>query len=190
MNTPVRDFIPENINDIKQDIRLKEHPVRTFKENMILIKIKKPFIFPLSPANFERVFNQSVIRLLFGLTIIMVITSSCHNTSDKEKMLAAKNDSAHSCMKVPQRFSKLSTDSSITNNGDTSVAGMAYIKGGIFMMGGDNSQAASDEYPKHSVRIALHFILTKHKLPMHNFKNLWMPRIILPRPKKSLIGKK
>jgi sulfatase modifying factor 1 len=83
---------------------------------------------------------------------------SCHNAPDKNAQIVAAHDSAHSCMKVPQRFSNLSTDSSITNNGDTSVAGMAYIKGGTFMMGGDNNQAAADEYPKHSVRVTPFYI--------------------------------
>ncbi|MEO6813548.1 MAG: formylglycine-generating enzyme family protein [Ginsengibacter sp.] len=78
---------------------------------------------------------------------------SCHNAIDKNAVVAAVNDSAHSCMKVPQRFSNHLTDSSITNNGDTSVAGMSYIKGGTFMMGGDNNQASADEYPKHEVQV-------------------------------------
>lgn len=32
-------------------------------------------------------------------------------------------------------------------------AGMVWIKGGTFMMGGDNSQALQDEYPKHKVSV-------------------------------------
>jgi formylglycine-generating enzyme required for sulfatase activity len=31
---------------------------------------------------------------------------------------------------------------------------MVYIKGGTFMMGGDNSQASADEYPKHKVQVS------------------------------------
>ncbi len=87
-----------------------------------------------------------------------IMIPSCHNAPDKNAQIAAAHDSAHSCMKVPQRFANPSTDSSITNNGDTSVAGMAYIKGGTFMMGGDNNQAAADEYPKHSVRVTPFYI--------------------------------
>ena len=41
----------------------------------------------------------------------------------------------------------------ITFNGDTSKAGMAYIPGGEFMMGGDNEQASKDEFPKHRVSV-------------------------------------
>ncbi|WP_370632392.1 formylglycine-generating enzyme family protein [Mucilaginibacter sp. UR6-1] len=32
-------------------------------------------------------------------------------------------------------------------------AGMVFIKGGTFSMGGDNAQAADDEFPKHEVRV-------------------------------------
>ncbi|GAA4924084.1 formylglycine-generating enzyme family protein [Mucilaginibacter defluvii] len=35
-----------------------------------------------------------------------------------------------------------------------SHAGMVFIKGGTFSMGGDNNQAADDEYPKHKVTVS------------------------------------
>jgi formylglycine-generating enzyme len=34
-----------------------------------------------------------------------------------------------------------------------SRAGMLYIKGGTFQMGGDNGEAGEDEYPKHAVTV-------------------------------------
>jgi sulfatase modifying factor 1 len=53
----------------------------------------------------------------------------------------------------------------ITFNGDTSTTGMVLIKGGDFMMGGDNSQADKDEYPKHKV------ILEDYYLDIHEVTN-------------------
>ncbi|MEO6136239.1 MAG: formylglycine-generating enzyme family protein [Ginsengibacter sp.] len=86
------------------------------------------------------------------LIIIVALTYfSCNNSGTNAKKIAAE-DSAHSCMQVPQRFSAASTDS-VSFSGDTSLAGMVLIKGGDFSMGGDNPQADADEYPKHNVKV-------------------------------------
>jgi formylglycine-generating enzyme required for sulfatase activity len=86
--------------------------------------------------------------------LIALLLFSCNNQNKTPAMLQAKNDSAASCMMVPARFSAASADSSLKFNGDTSVRGMVFIKGGAFMMGGDNSQASADEYPKHKVQVS------------------------------------
>ncbi|HKZ67140.1 MAG TPA: formylglycine-generating enzyme family protein [Chitinophagaceae bacterium] len=84
--------------------------------------------------------------------VIALIIFSCNN--EKEKTVATVNkDSLHSCMNVPARFASDINNASIPVKGDTSTAGMKYIPGGTFMMGGDNEQASQDEYPKHSVQI-------------------------------------
>ena len=57
----------------------------------------------------------------------------------------------------------------ITFNGDTSTTGMVLIKGSDFMMGGDNSQADKDEYPKHKV-ILSDFYLDAHEVTNAQFK--------------------
>ena len=50
-------------------------------------------------------------------------------------------------MTIPKRLG--TTDSShISFNGKTSLEAMVLIPGGEFDMGGDNSQADPDEYPK------------------------------------------
>ncbi|MGK6343670.1 formylglycine-generating enzyme family protein [Chryseobacterium sp. DT-3] len=60
---------------------------------------------------------------------------------------------AHTCMNAPKRFG--ATDlSQITFSGNTSLEGMVLIPGGEFDMGGDNSQADADEYPKHAVKVS------------------------------------
>ena len=56
----------------------------------------------------------------------------------------------------------------ITFNGDTSTAGMVYIKGGEFMMGGDNDQADKDEYPKHKVSLE-GFYMDEHEVTNAQF---------------------
>lgn len=56
-------------------------------------------------------------------------------------------------MKVPQRFAA-GAKQTMGANGDTSHAGMVYVPGGPFGMGGDNAQASPDEYPKHTVNVS------------------------------------
>src|SRR6185312_10096002 len=86
------------------------------------------------------------------LFIIINPFFACNNSSEKSASADAKKDTV-SCMMVPSRFANTSVDSSLQFNGDTSVKGMVFIKGGTFMMGGDNSQASADEYPKHKAQV-------------------------------------
>ena len=76
---------------------------------------------------------------------------SCNNQVFTEQE-TAKGDSVVSCMKIPARFAA-DSQAAMRSNGDTSTTGMKYIPGGSFMMGGDNDQASSDEYPKHAVQV-------------------------------------
>lgn len=76
--------------------------------------------------------------------------AACGN-NDKKQQEASK-DAAHSCMKTPARFGT-SDSSGVSFGGDTSLTGMVLIPGGVFDMGGDNSQASEDEYPKHKVQV-------------------------------------
>ncbi|MCF8340093.1 MAG: formylglycine-generating enzyme family protein [Chitinophagaceae bacterium] len=97
---------------------------------------------------------------LVKMMIMTAVVSSLIGCKQQEKKIAdAKTDSAHECMKVPQRFA--TTDSGtagIQPSGDSSTAGMVYIPGGTFDMGGDNDQAAADEYPKHKVTVSPFFM--------------------------------
>src|SRR5687768_15110207 len=87
-----------------------------------------------------------------SFTVVMVfIIFSCKN--GKEKLTATNEDSLHSCMSTPARFAGGSNNDSFPINDDTSTAGMQYIPGGTFRMGGDNEQASADEYPKHGVQV-------------------------------------
>jgi formylglycine-generating enzyme required for sulfatase activity len=93
---------------------------------------------------------------LVKMMIMAAVVSSSIGCKQQDKKIAdAKSDSTHECMKVPQRFA--TTDSGtagIKPSEDSSTAGMVYIPGGTFEMGGDNDQAAADEYPKHKVTVS------------------------------------
>lgn len=89
---------------------------------------------------------KKIVPLLIGLVMIVACKNSGNNAAGTNK------DSSHNCLNVPSRFAATTTDS-IVAGGDTSVAGMQLIPGGSFQMGGDNEQAAADEYPKHTVTV-------------------------------------
>ncbi len=129
----------------------------------------------------------------------------CNNNAKKSASAVEKKDSAASCMMVPSRFANAVIDS-LQFNGDTSVTGMVFIKGGTFMMGGDNKQASIDEYPKHKVQVegfwmdatevtnaqfqkfveATHYITTAEKKPdWEEMKKTLPPET--PKPPDSLM---
>lgn len=56
-------------------------------------------------------------------------------------------------MQVPARFAGGDTAALAAAGNDTSIAGMRYIPGGLFLMGADNDQASADEFPKHAVQL-------------------------------------
>lgn len=92
-------------------------------------------------------------KSFFQLRCFAVIATllSCNNGPTNTP--TRKDDTAHSCMAVPSRFGNYADTSSIRYSGDTSLAGMVLLPGGIFEMGGDNEQASPDEYPKHKVQV-------------------------------------
>ena len=92
-----------------------------------------------------------------GVLCCICILFSCNNVQS-DKVALSKKDSTHACMNVPNRFAGNNDSSTITFSGDTSLAGMVLIPGGIFDMGGDNEQAGADEYPKHKVQVSPFYI--------------------------------
>lgn len=93
----------------------------------------------------------SILLRRFSYIILVTGFLSCKNNN--KQTIAAKQDSTHSCMKVPSRFGT-GDSSNISFSGDTSYTGMVLIPGRTFDMGGDNDQAAQDEYPKHKVQVS------------------------------------
>lgn len=68
-----------------------------------------------------------------------------------------------------QTSDKVGKTIDIKFSGDTSTAGMVYIPAGTFMMGGDNSQADKDEYPKHKVSVD-GFYMDEHEVTNAQFQ--------------------
>lgn len=89
-------------------------------------------------------------KKIFSACICFAAVACTNNT---EKSVSVNEDSLHSCMNVPVRFTSTAAARSIKVGNDTSVAGMVFIPGGSFQMGGDNEQASKDEYPKHTVTV-------------------------------------
>ncbi len=95
------------------------------------------------------------LRFLFYLMLAAFggILLSCNGGEQNKVSEVINQDSLHSCMAVPSRFSPDAQSLTIQSKGDTSTAGMKYISGGSYMMGGDNDQASKDEFPKHQVKV-------------------------------------
>ena len=95
---------------------------------------------------------------VFGFFLLGAVLLSC-NLRNAEKIEANNNtllsdtDSVATCMRTPSRFANTSVVSPNTKISDTVSAGMVYIRGGEFNMGGDNEQASADEFPKHRVKV-------------------------------------
>lgn len=92
------------------------------------------------------------IKYIF-LSIITFSFFSRNNGPEKDASIVHTKDTSTSCIMVPSGFANATMDSALQFNEDTSTKGMVFIKGDTFMMGGDNSQASADEYPKHKVTV-------------------------------------
>jgi formylglycine-generating enzyme len=94
------------------------------------------------------------MKVKYFLTyLIPAVFLLCCTNQQENSTVATKEDTV-SCMNTPSRFGAGdSSASNISYSGDSSTAGMVLINGGQFMMGGDNDQAAADEYPKHAVKV-------------------------------------
>ncbi|NNV55657.1 formylglycine-generating enzyme family protein [Limnovirga soli] len=95
---------------------------------------------------------------LFAFTITLLL-AACNNanqhTDTTADSLGNKKDTGVDCHSgVPSRFGN-TTDTTQKINTDTGIGttGMVLIPGGTFSMGGDNQQAAEDEFPKHRVTV-------------------------------------
>jgi sulfatase modifying factor 1 len=64
---------------------------------------------------------------------------------------------------------KSMAENNIAFSGDTSTKDMVRIPEGTFMMGGDNSQADKDEYPKHKVIVDA-FFMDEHEVTNAQFQ--------------------
>ncbi len=98
--------------------------------------------------------------LLYGILLISVACKQKPNpVADSRKVVvtkvAYKNKAVCCESNIPARFASLNTPDLNMPSARTGKShnGMVWIKAGTFMMGGDNSQALEDEYPKHKVTV-------------------------------------
>ncbi|WPU92409.1 formylglycine-generating enzyme family protein [Mucilaginibacter sabulilitoris] len=103
------------------------------------------------------------IKTQFFIYIPLALCCACKPKSQpvvstKPQLTAQKKKKPVCCeSNIPSRFASLQTpsESSLSDipAGNSTHKGMVWIKNGTFMMGGDNKQAANDEYPKHKVMV-------------------------------------
>jgi formylglycine-generating enzyme required for sulfatase activity len=98
------------------------------------------------------------LSILILVSALSLVWSSCKHKVDQITSVATpvKAKKALCCeSNIPKRFASLQT--TITNVPELKTGeshkGMIWIKAGTFMMGADNKQASSDEYPKHKVTV-------------------------------------
>jgi formylglycine-generating enzyme required for sulfatase activity len=85
---------------------------------------------------------------LYLISLVMFV--ECKNSASER---VAKREDTMSCMPATRFSAKNGTTNLGNTSNDSSLKGMVLIPGGSFMMGGNNEQAANDEYPKHSVKV-------------------------------------
>src|ERR1019366_5380453 len=102
------------------------------------------------------------LNLLLPVLCSLLFFETCKQktqTSAKpvEKTAQAHQKKAICCESgIPARFPSLNAKAVVIpglKTGNTLHEGMVWINAGTFLMGGDNKQAAADEYPKHKVTV-------------------------------------
>ena len=86
------------------------------------------------------------ILFLVSCLCLVIGLNSCQNESN-----TTKNENKPTA--TNQKVIMDSLAPNIAMRSDTSSAGMVWIPAGNYLMGGDNDQAAADEYPKHPVNL-------------------------------------
>jgi len=101
----------------------------------------------------EKPKKMSKLKII-GIFISIICLSSCQE--EKTTITKAKQQEKKACCaKLPNRVLGINADyDKLPMRPDTNTVGMVYIKGGTFMMGGDNEQAYQDEFPKHKVTVS------------------------------------
>jgi formylglycine-generating enzyme len=93
-------------------------------------------------------------KIILYALILVFFTQNCQYSNKNSSRTLTDRDSVPDrscCSKTPNRFAGKNENDRVNLSPDTSHKGMVHIKGGTFQMGGDNKQAAPDEYPKHKV---------------------------------------
>ncbi len=95
------------------------------------------------------------MKLFIYIIVIIVIVLSCQQKQKAAATTQSQKDTTHhSCIEVPQRFTNVdSVTNGIQQDVHANTNGMVRIPAGTFAMGGDNTQASFDEFPKHEVSV-------------------------------------
>ncbi|PJJ83055.1 formylglycine-generating enzyme family protein [Mucilaginibacter auburnensis] len=106
----------------------------------------------------KKVYFLSGLALLLLVSVALLSAKKPLAPSTEKKVVTIVKESkkvAVCCSSnVPQRFPALEGPAELNLKAATVVPeGMVLIKGGTYSMGGDNKEAAEDEYPKHKVRV-------------------------------------
>ncbi|MFP4365732.1 MAG: formylglycine-generating enzyme family protein [Bacteroidales bacterium] len=95
--------------------------------------------------------HPSIFRIPLLICCIFIFHSCIQKTDNSSgsgaQSAAEEHPVASCCVETPARF----TDD--IPHSDSIPAGMVWVPGGTFMMGGDNEQADPDEFPKHKVTV-------------------------------------
>jgi sulfatase modifying factor 1 len=111
---------------------------------------------------------------LYALFIILVVVACKPKTTtitmSKIQQPSLLSKKALCCeSNLPSRFGHVAGNTEIKEQHDALHTGMVFIKAGTFMMGGDNKQAAPDEYPKHKVTVS-GFWMDEHEVTNSQFE--------------------
>ncbi len=144
-------------------------------------------------------------KLTAGFLLVFLFFS-CMGKTNKETWAVIPTANVISCLAIPFSIALHQQDVSVRYRGETSMKGMVLIKGGKFEMGGDNEQAGTDEYPKHTVQVhsfwidatevtnaqfqafveATHYITTAEQIPDWDEMKKTLPPGT-PRPPDSVL---
>jgi formylglycine-generating enzyme required for sulfatase activity len=120
-------------------------------------------------------FNNLLLLFLF-----IVFFWSCDQkqesakTEDKQETILAQNDSMSCHSGIPQRFAvQDSLGQKDLSSIKASSEGMVHVPGGTFIMGADNDQARTDEFPKHKVTVK-EFWMDTHEVTNAQFREFVM----------------
>jgi len=94
-------------------------------------------------------------KLIIYCSALLLLFENCAPAGKSKPSTSAKDTSSvkSCCMKAPVRFAAIADTNQAVKEGNLSRKGMVFIEAGTFQMGGDNNQAAPDEYPKHKVTV-------------------------------------
>jgi len=110
--------------------------------------------------------SQAKTNTLFYVAMAMLLVMGCKQGNNKDNNTTTKIQPKQAvninpalkkpiCCEsnLPSRFKAVAVSQPITATTNNNHDGMVWVPSGTFQMGGDNSQAQPDEYPKHKVTL-------------------------------------